>query len=88
MINGKDVRADVELDTSQYGWVTLPYALFTGNKSPTMQQQQITPPQLPVKVVPPRQNEAAPVAAANQSSAVARGRPTPSAGRGSPSPRS
>ena len=55
---------------------------FTGNKKPTVQRQQIAPPQLPVKVVPPRQNEAAPVAAVNQSSAVARGSAKPSAGNG------
>ena len=82
VIKGSDVRADVELDTAEYGWVTLPAALFTGNKKPTVQRQQIAPPQQPVKVVPPRQNEAAPVAAVNQSSAVARSSAKPSAGNG------
>lgn len=77
VIKGSDVRADVELDTAEYGWVTLPAALFTGNKKPTVQQQLITPPQQPVKVVPPRHNQAAPVAAANESNAVARSSATP-----------
>ena len=62
--------------------MTLPAALFTGNRQPTVQRQQITPPQQPVKVVPPRHNEAAPVAAVNQSSAVARSSAKPSAGNG------
>ena len=82
VIKGSDVRADVELDTVEYGWVTLPAALFTGNKKPTVQRQQIAPPQQPVKVVPPRQSEAAPVAAVNQSSAVARSSAKPSVGSG------
>ena len=82
VIKGSDVRADVELDTAEYGWVTLPATLFTGNKKPTVQRQLIAPPQQPVKVVPPRQNETAPVAAVNQSSAVARSSAKPSAGNG------
>ena len=82
VIKGSDVRADVELDTAEYGWVTLPAALFTGNKKPTVQQQQITSPRQPVKVVPPRLNQAAPAAAVNQSSAVARSSATPSLGNG------
>jgi hypothetical protein len=82
VIKGSDVRADIELDTAQYGWVTLPARDFTGNKSPTLQQQQVTPPQQPVKVVPPRRNQAAPVAAANQSNAVARSSARPPAGSG------
>jgi hypothetical protein len=82
VIKGSDVRADVELDTAEYGWVTLPSKDFTGDKSPTLQRQQITPPQEPVRVVPPRQNQVAPVAAANESSAVARSSAKPSAGSG------
>jgi hypothetical protein len=82
VIKGMDVRADVELDTAQYGWVTLPARYFTGSKLPTQQRQQVTPPQQPVKVVPPRQNQAAPVTAANESNAVARRSATPSAGGG------
>lgn len=72
VIKGSDVRADVELYTAEHGWVTLPAKDFTGTKAPTVQQQLITPPQQPVKVVPPRHNQAAPVAAANESNAVAR----------------
>ena len=71
-VYGKDVRADVELDTAEYGWVTLPASQFTGTKSPQLQTQKVTPPPQPVKVVPPRRSDAAPVAAANSSSAVAR----------------
>jgi len=82
VIMGSDVRADVELDTAEQGWVTLPAADFTGNKAPTLQQQLIKPPQQPVKVVPPRQNQAAPVAAANESNAVARSSDRPSSGSG------
>jgi hypothetical protein len=80
VIKGMDVRADVELDTAEYGWVTLPARDFTGDKAPTLQRQQITPPQEPVKVVPPRRNQAAPVAAANESHAVARSSEKPSSG--------
>ena len=36
-VYGKDVRADVELDTAEYGWVTLPASQFTGTKSPELQ---------------------------------------------------
>ena len=82
MVMGSAVVADVELDTAQQGWVTLPAADFTGSKAPTLQQELITPPQQPVKVVPPRPDQAAPVAAANESNAVARtsDRPSSSAG--------
>jgi Transglutaminase-like superfamily len=82
VVKGADVRADVELDTAEYGWVTLPAKDFTGDKAPTLQQQQVTPPQQPVKVVPPRRNQAAPVAAANESNAVARSSARPSSGPG------
>jgi Transglutaminase-like superfamily len=71
-VYGKDVHADVELDTSQYGWVTLPYSAFTPTKSPIIKQQTENTPPMPVKVVPPRHNQSAPVAAANSSSTVAR----------------
>ena len=74
-VYGRDVRADVELDLAQYGWVTLPAAMFTGSQRPTLQQRSVTPPAAPVKVVPPRRDDAAPVAAANQSSAVSRSAP-------------
>jgi hypothetical protein len=77
-VYGKDIRADVELDTAEYGWVTLPASQFTGTKSPLLQTQKITPPPQPVKVVPPRRSDAAPVAAANSSSAVSRTAPPPS----------
>ena len=80
-VYGKDVRADVELDTAEYGWATLPASQFTGAKSPQLQTQQVTPPPQPVKVVPPRRGDAAPVAAANSSSAVSRTAP-PSSGSG------
>jgi hypothetical protein len=73
-VYGKDVHADVELDLDQYGWVTLPAALFTGTKSPAPQQQQVIPPQ-PVRIVPPRQNAAAPVPTTNASSALSRTAP-------------
>ena len=66
-VYGQDVRADVELDTAEYGWVTLPASQFTGTKRPHSQQQKVTPPPQPVKVVPPRRSDAAPVAAANAS---------------------
>ena len=78
VVMGSDVRADVELDTAEQGWVTLPAADFTGNKAPTLQQELITPPQQPVRVVPPRPDQAAPVAAANESSAAARSSARPS----------
>jgi Transglutaminase-like superfamily len=81
-VYGKDVHADVELDTSQYGWVTLPYSAFTPTKSPIIKQQTVNTPPLPVKVVPGRHNESAPVAAANSSSAVARTAPAPATRRG------
>jgi hypothetical protein len=71
-VYGRDVRADVELDTSQYGWVTLPASAFTGTRHPQLRVQKVTPPAKPVTVVPPRRNDAAPVATANSSSAVAR----------------
>ena len=77
-VYGRDVRADVELDTAEYGWVTLPASQFTGTKSPQLQEQKVTPPPQPVKVVPPRRSDAAPVAAANSSNAVSRTAPPPS----------
>ncbi len=77
-VYGKDVRGDVELDTAEYGWVTLPASQFTGTKSPELQEQKVTPPPQPVKVVPPRRGGAAPVAAANESGAVSRTAPPPS----------
>jgi len=81
-VYGKDVHADVELDTSQYGWVTLPYSAFTPTKSPVIKQQTVNTPPLPVKVVPGRHNQSAPVAAANSSSAVARTASAPVTRRG------
>ena len=81
-VYGKDVHADVELDTSQYGWVTLPYNAFTPTKSPVIKQQTENTPPVPVKVVPPRHNQAAPVAAANSSSTVARTASAPATGPG------
>jgi hypothetical protein len=76
-VDGKDVQADVELDTAEYGWATLPASQFTGTKSPQLQQQKVTPPPQPVKVVPPRRGDSAPVAAANAGSAVSRTAATP-----------
>jgi len=76
-VYGKDVRADIELDTAQYGWVTLPASDFTGSRAPTLQQQQVKQPPQPVKVAPPRRDYAAPVASANASSAVARTQAAP-----------
>jgi len=81
-VYGKDVHADVELFTSQYGWVTLPYSAFTPTKSPIIKQQTVNTPPLPVKVVPGRHNQSAPVAAANSSSAVARTPSAPATRRG------
>ena len=81
-VYGKDVHADVELDTSQYGWVTLPYTAFTPTKSPIIKQQTENAPPQPVKVVPPRHNESAPVAAANSGNAVARTASAPATGPG------
>jgi Transglutaminase-like superfamily len=80
-VYGKDVHADIEVDLAQYGWVTLPAALFTGTLSPTLEQQQVTPPE-PVKVVPPRQNPAAPVPAADANSGASQTTPKRSAGPG------
>jgi hypothetical protein len=77
-IYGKDVRADVELQLNGYGWVTLPASAFTGTKHPELKQQLVKPPAQPVKVVPPRRADSAPVAAANASSAVARTAAAPS----------
>ena len=71
-VYGQDVHADVALDTAQYGWVTLPYSAFTPTKSPIIKQQTENTPPVPAKVVPPRHNQSAPVAAANAGSAVAR----------------
>lgn len=80
-VYGRDVRADVELELAGYGWVTLPASAFTSAVRPTLQQRTVIPPAAPVKVVPPRRNGAAPVAAANQSSAVSRSTQAP-AGQG------
>jgi hypothetical protein len=76
------VHADVELDTSQYGWVTLLYSKFTPTKRPIIRQQTENVPPEPVKVVPPRHNQSAPVAAANSSNAVARTASAPATRRG------
>jgi Transglutaminase-like superfamily len=81
-VYGKDVHADVELDTAQYGWVTLPYSAFTPTKSPVIKQQTENTPPVPVRVVPPRHNQSAPVAAANSSTAVARTASTPATRKG------
>jgi len=74
-VSGQDVRADVELDLAQYGWVTLVASQFTGTQRPTLQQRTVTPPAQPVKVVPPQRNPVAPFGAADQSSAVSRSTP-------------
>ena len=76
-VYGRDVRADVELGTAEYGWVTLPASQFTGTKSPQLKQQKVSPPPQPVKVVPPRRGDTAPVASANSSNAVSRTAATP-----------
>jgi hypothetical protein len=83
VIKGSDVRADVELDTAEYGWVTLPASDFTSPTPAAVEKQLVTTPQDPVRVIPPRQNQAAPVAAANESSAAARGSSRPRASSGS-----
>ena len=85
-VYGRDVRADVELDTAEYGWATLPASQFTGTKSPQLQEQKVTPPPQPVKVVPPRRSDAAPVPAANSSNAVSRTAPPPPSTSGSSIP--
>jgi hypothetical protein len=71
-VYGRDVRADIELDLAQYGWVTLPASQFTGTENPTLLERQVAPPPQPVRVIPPRQNAAAPVPAGSTSSAVSR----------------
>jgi hypothetical protein len=78
-VYGQDVRADIELDLAQYGWVTLPASQFTGTANPTLLQRQLAPPPQPVRVVPHRQNAAAPVPAASASSALSRTSPNPPA---------
>jgi hypothetical protein len=75
-VYGQDVRADVEVDLTQYGWETLPATLFTGTLNPVVQQRQVTPPKS-VKVVPPRLNPAAPVPTPNSSGAVSHTKPKP-----------
>jgi hypothetical protein len=79
-VYGRDVRADVELDTAEYGWATLPASEFTGTKSPELQQQKISPPPEPVQVVPPRRSDALPVAVANSSGSVSRTATAPPGG--------
>src|SRR5580693_9082980 len=79
-VYGKDVRADVELDTAEYGWATLPASEFTGTKSPELQQQKISPPPEPVQVVPPRRSDALPVAVANSGNSVSRTAAAPPGG--------
>jgi hypothetical protein len=76
-VYGRDVRADVELDLAQYGWVTLPASQFVGNGQPRP-QLQITQHPAPAKVVPPPVDNAAPLTTTdnNQSNAVSR--PAPS----------
>ena len=71
-VYGKDVRADIELDLAQYGWVTLPASQFTGTKNPVLQQQIVTPQPQPAKVVPPRKNSAVPAAGNDESNAESR----------------
>ena len=71
---GRDVRADVELDLAQYGWVTLPASDFTGTK-PGIPQPLTTPHPAPAKVVPPPVSNTAPVASQNESNAVSRRAP-------------
>ena len=78
-VYGKDVRADIELDLAQYGWVTMPASDFTGTGNPAPQQRQLASPPQPVKVVPPGQNAAAPVPAGNSSNAQSRTSPKPAA---------
>jgi Transglutaminase-like superfamily len=78
-IYGKDVRADIELDTAQYGWVTLAADQFTGTENPTKQENEVAPPPQSVKVVPPGQNAAAPVPGGNSSDAVSHPTPKPPA---------
>jgi len=73
-VYGRDVRADVELDLAQYGWVTLPASDFTGTRTATP-QPLTTPHPAPAKVVPPPVNNAPPVASENESNAVSRRAP-------------
>ncbi|HEY6790831.1 MAG TPA: transglutaminase-like domain-containing protein [Trebonia sp.] len=70
-VYGRDVHADVELDLAQYGWVTLPYAAFVGNKKPQPQPRQKPQPQ-PAKAVPQPQQVNAPVTGNQESSANSR----------------
>jgi hypothetical protein len=70
-VYGKDVRADVELDLAQYGWVTLPASWFSGASKVTTVKQKQTPPPQPVRAVPPQRTDAQPPSAANQGNAAA-----------------
>jgi hypothetical protein len=73
------VRADIELDLAQYGWVTLSADDFTGTGSPAQQRQVAAPLPQSVKVVPPGQNPAAPVPGGSASDAVSRTSAKPAA---------
>ena len=76
-VYGQDVRADVELELAQYGWVTLPASQFTGTRPPTLRQHVTTPPPARAPVVPPQAANAQPAAANNSGTAASHGSPTP-----------
>jgi len=76
-VYGRDVRADIELDLAQYGWVTVPAIQFTGTKNLAVPRQEVAPPPQSVKVVPPGQSAAAPVPGGNASDAVSRTKTKP-----------
>ncbi len=73
-VYGKDVRADIELHLAQYGWVSLPSAMFTGTKKAVPLPQHAPPPE-PAKVVPPPAANSEPLTAGNQPDAVSRKAP-------------
>lgn len=77
-VYGRDVRADVEVDLAQYGWVTLPASQFTGTR--TVRPKPVTTPApVPAKVVPPPVANTDPGTAdsANQSGTVSHRTPAP-----------
>ena len=82
VVLGTNVHADVELQTAEYGWVTLPSSQFTGIKSPQLKQRTVIPPAQPIKVAPPRQAVGVPVTAANSGNEVARTSAGPPLGQG------
>ena len=74
-VYGKDVRADVELDTGAVRLGDPARQPVHRDQEPAAADAEGHTAAAPVKVVPPRRSDAAPVAAANSSSAVSRTTP-------------